>query len=84
MYVDLCKYKRWNKTYKRVLLREGYRESGKVKHRTLANLSRCSDEEIEAIGIVLKGKKQIVYGLLTDRETHVATIKKLNSFRRRK
>ena len=84
MYVDLCKYKRWNKTYKRVLLREGYREGGKVKHRTLANLSHCSDEEIEAIGIVLKGKKQIVYGLLTDRETHVATRKKLNSFRKGK
>ena len=84
MYVDICKYKRGNKTYKRVLLREGYREGGKVKHRTLANLSHCSDEEIEAIGIVLKGKKQIVYGLLTDRETHVATRKKLNSFRKRK
>ena len=84
MYVDLCKYKRGNKTYKRVLLREGYREDGKVKHRTLANLSHCSDEEIEAIGIVLKGKKQIVYGLLTYRETHVATRKKLNSLRKRK
>ena len=80
MYVDLCKYKRGNKTYKRVLLREG----GKVKHRTLANLSHCSDEEIEAIRIALKMKKQIVYGLLTDRETHVATRKKLNSFRKRK
>jgi len=32
-------------------LREGYREGGKVKHRTLANLSHCSDEEIEAIRI---------------------------------
>ena len=84
MYVDICKYKRGNKTYKSVLLREGYREGGKVKHRTLANLSHCSDEEIEAIGIVLKGKKQIVYDLLTDRETHVATRKKLNSFRKRK
>jgi len=66
MYVDICKYKRGNKTYKRVLLREGYREGGKVKHRTLANLSHCSDEEIEAIRIALKMKKQIVYGLLTD------------------
>ena len=37
MYVDLCKYKRGNKSYKRVLLRGGYREGGKVKHRTLAN-----------------------------------------------
>ncbi len=80
MYVDLCKYKRGNKTYKRVLLKEG----GKVKHRTLANLSHCSGEEIEAIRIALKGKKQIVYGLLTDRETHVATRKKLNNFRKRK
>ena len=66
MYVDICKYKRGNKTYKRVLLIGGYREGGKVKHRTLANLSHCSDEEIEAIGIALKMKKQIVYGLLTD------------------
>ena len=84
MYVDLSKYKRGNKIYKRVLLREGYREGGKVKHRTLANLSHCSDGEIEAIRIALKMKKQIVYGLFTDRETHVATRKKLNSLRKRK
>ena len=84
MYVNLCKYKRGNKSYKRVLLRGGYREGGKVKHRTLANLSHCSDEEIEAIGIALKMKKQIIYGLLTARETHVATRKKLNSIRKRK
>ena len=68
MYVDLCKYKRGNKTYRRVLLIEGYREGGKVKHRTLANLSHCSDEEIETIGIALKMKKQIVYGSLTDEQ----------------
>ena len=68
MYVNLCKYKRGNKSYKRVLLRGGYREDGKVKHRTLVNLSHCSDEEIETIGITLKMKKQIVYGLLTDEQ----------------
>jgi len=28
----------------------------------------CSDEEIEAIGIALKMKKQIVYGSLTDEQ----------------
>ena len=43
-----------------MLLREGYREGGKVKHRTLANLSHCSDEEIEAIRIALKMKKNLV------------------------
>jgi len=68
MYVNLCKYKRGNKSYKRVLLRGGYREDGKVKHRTLVNLSHCSDEEIETIGITLKMKKQIVYGSLTDEQ----------------
>jgi len=66
--VNLCKYKRGNKTYKRVLLRGGYREGGKVKHRTLVNLSHCSDEEIETIGIALKMKKQIVYGSLIDEQ----------------
>ena len=44
------------------------REGEKVKHRTLANLSHCSDEEIEAIRIAFKMKKQIVYGLLTDEQ----------------
>jgi len=85
MDVDLCKYKRGNKTYKRVLLREGYREGGKIKHRTLANLSHCSDEEIEAIRIALKGKNRLsMVCLPMKRETHVATRKKLNSLRKRK
>jgi len=57
-HADRCQIK--PKTYKRVLLREGYREGGKVKHRTLANLSHCSDEEIEAIRIALKMKKNLV------------------------
>jgi hypothetical protein len=30
-----------------ILLREYNREHGKVKHRTLANLSQCSAEEIK-------------------------------------
>ena len=38
-----------------VLLREGYREDGKVKTRTLANLSHLSPEKIEALKAVLKG-----------------------------
>ena len=31
------------------LLRENYREDGKVKHRTIANLSHCGKEEIAAM-----------------------------------
>ncbi len=44
MYLDTCKIRSGNEVYTRVLLRESYREDGKVKHRTIANLSnvRCS------------------------------------------
>ena len=42
-----------------ILLREGYREDGKVKNRTLANLSKLPPEAIEAIRRVLKGDKLV-------------------------
>jgi hypothetical protein len=45
--------------YTRHLLRESYREDGKVKHRTIANLSSCSDDEIESIRMALKHKKDL-------------------------
>ncbi|MGH3970653.1 MAG: IS1634 family transposase, partial [Mycobacterium sp.] len=38
-----------------ILLRESYREGGKVKNRTLANLSRWPAPKIEALSQVLKG-----------------------------
>ena len=38
------------------LLRESYREDGKVKNRTLANLSRLPDEQIHLLRRVLKGE----------------------------
>ena len=56
MHVDSSKTTRNGKTYHRHLLRESYREAGKVKHRTIANLSRCSNEEIEAIRLALRHK----------------------------
>jgi transposase len=40
-----------------VLLRESYRDGGKVKKRTLANLSSLAMEQVEAIGAVLKGER---------------------------
>lgn len=39
-----------------ILLREGYREGGKVKSRTLANLSHWPPEKIEALRRVLRGE----------------------------
>jgi len=41
------------------LLRETYREYGKVKHRTIANLSHCNDDEISAMRLALKHKNDL-------------------------
>lgn len=38
-----------------VLLRESYREDGKVRKRTLANLSCLSDDVIEGLKVLLRG-----------------------------
>lgn len=42
-----------------VLLRESYREDGKVKKRTLANLSALPADQIEAIRGILRGEKLV-------------------------
>lgn len=42
-----------------VLLRESYRQEGKVKKRTLANLSALPDEQIEVLRRSLKGETLI-------------------------
>lgn len=60
MYVDTATIKRKDKTYTRHLLRTSYRENGKVRHKTLLNLSSCSRDEIDAIKLALKHKKNLV------------------------
>jgi len=40
-----------------ILLREGYRENGKTKNRTLANLSHWPTERIEQLRTVLRGER---------------------------
>jgi len=52
MYVDSCK----SGKYTRHLLRESFRLNGKVLHRTIANLSHCSEAEIKAIKLAFKHK----------------------------
>jgi transposase len=47
------------KIYRSVLLRESYRENGKVKKRTIANLSHCKPEEIAAIKVALRYKDNL-------------------------
>ena len=47
MHVDSCTYTVNGRQYTRHLLRESYRKNGRVLHRTLANLSHASEEEIQ-------------------------------------
>lgn len=57
MYVDSSTVRsKTGKTYTRHLLRESFRENGKVKHRTIANVSHCSEAEIEALRLALRAK----------------------------
>lgn len=59
MYVDTSTIRTKNKSYTRHLLRSSYRENGKVKHKTIANLSSCSQEEIKAVKLALKHKNDL-------------------------
>ncbi len=59
MYLDSGKTTINGKTYERHLLRESYREDGKVKNRTIASLSHCTVAEIEAIRLALKHKDNL-------------------------
>ena len=59
MYIDRSTTKVNGHTYCRVLLRQSYRENGKVKHRTVANLSQCSEQEIQAIELAFKHKADL-------------------------
>lgn len=56
MHLDTIRTTKNGKQYLCHLLRETYRDHGKVKHRTIANLSHCPDEEVEAIRLALKHK----------------------------
>ena len=56
MHIDSSTVTTNGKPYTRVLLRDSFREEGKVKHRTIANLSRCSEEEIQAMRLALRYK----------------------------
>ena len=56
MYIDSCTTQG---KYTRHVLRESFRDGRKVKHRTIANLSHCSTEEIAAIRLALKHKDDL-------------------------
>jgi transposase len=59
MHVDDQSYTVKGKNYRRALLRNSYRKNGKICHDTIANLSKCSEEEIAAIKFALSNKKNL-------------------------
>ena len=60
MHIDSSSRKgKKGQLFTRHLLRTSYREDGKVKKKTIANLSHCSDEEISAINLALRHKKDL-------------------------
>ncbi len=59
MYLTEIRSRSKNTTYRCFLLRETYREGGKVKNRTLANLSHGTPREIEAIRLALAHKADL-------------------------
>ena len=61
MYVETTVKKGKKKTTITHLLRESYRQDGKVKHNTIANLSHCTPEQIEAIRLALKHTKDLAF-----------------------
>ncbi|MCK5805580.1 MAG: IS1634 family transposase [Lentisphaeria bacterium] len=54
MYIDVVPNR---KSKPAILLREGWREGKKTRKRTIANLSHWADEDVEALRLLLKGKK---------------------------
>lgn len=60
MFISKSKFKtKSGKIYESVLLRESYRENGRVKKRTIANLSHCSEQEIKAIELAFAHKHDL-------------------------
>ena len=61
MYITeiLTKTKEGKTSHRCILLRESYREKGKVKNRTIANITHLKQNEIEALRLALKYKDNL-------------------------
>lgn len=67
MYIDTSRINGKKRTYVRHLLRSSYRENGKVRHHTIANISHCSEEEVQALKLALRHKSNLTdLGTLTN------------------
>jgi transposase len=57
MHVAVVPSRQKSGEYSSVLVRQTYREGGKVKHRTLANLSKLPAAAVDAVRAVLRGEQ---------------------------
>ena len=57
MYLTVTRKKYKDTYHEQILLRESYREDGKVKTRTIANITNQPKHQIEALAVALKTKK---------------------------
>jgi transposase len=60
MYITVTRKKYKDRYYEQVLLRESYREDGKVKTRTIANLTKLPKEQINALKAALSIKSDTI------------------------
>jgi len=60
MYIAITRKKYKDTYHQQILLRESYREDGKVKTRTLLNLTNQPKAQVEAIAAALKNRDDIV------------------------
>ena len=60
MYVATTRKKYKDTYHEQILLRESYREDGKVKTRTLLNMTNLPKHQVEAIAAALKNKDDVV------------------------
>jgi len=60
MYIAITRKKYKDTYHQQILLRESYREDGKVKTRTIANLTNQPKDQVDAIAAALKNKDEVV------------------------
>lgn len=75
MYLDTC----YRGKSVRHLLRESYREDGKVKKRTIANITHCSEAEISAIKLALEHKNNLKVLCSTNKDVNLEQGKSIGS-----
>lgn len=60
MYVEIIKKRQGKKVYSTALIRESYKDNGKVRHRTIANISHLPKPLITQIKTMLSGKGEFL------------------------